>query len=875
MSTAWHTLSIESVLNRLNTNLKGLSVKEASERIKVHGLNRLHSKERTSLWVIFFHQFLNPLVFILLFAFVVKAAMGKTTDASVILITLFFMAVVGFFQEMKAEKAIAALKKFSAHRSKVKRDGKIGEILSEELTIGDIIYLETGDKIPADARIIEQTNFQVNESMLNGESLPAKKQVLPVDADAVIADRSNMVYTGTVVNYGKAIAVVVAIGMDTELGKIADSLKEIPQTETPMQQDIRSIGYNMIKVIFTIISFFILIGFLKGLTLIELFFLSVAAIVAAVPEGLPAVMTVTLATGMYNMAKKNAIIRRLIAVETLGSVTTICSDKTGTLTLNQMTAKKLLTLDGVVDLPSENVHMEPLSTHYLTFKIGLLCSDAFFSNDSEQKEIIGDSTEAALLSYASKIGISHNDLLSSYFRIHEIPFSSENLYMATLVANNGKRWVCVKGAPEKIIPFCNLIKTNQHTQSFDDTKKALVHEKMNTLTEEGLRLIAIAYMEVNQEITQIDESFFREKLTFLGIVGIMDPPRKETIESIKKCQDAGIRVVMITGDNPKTAQAIAKQIGIDHHEVATGKQLMALNEEELSKLVLSVSIFARVEPIQKLKIVQALKKHEQVVAMTGDGVNDAPALEAADIGVAMGKNGTDVAKEASEMVLADDRFDSIVAAVEEGRAIFKRIRNVSCFLITTCLGELCSLILSVGILGVASLTPLQIIWINLVTGSLIAIPMGFEVKSGYEMKVPPRSIHSRILDSKTKYRIAYLAGLLGLSAFLMFFHYHGVVGKEKGYAMVLTTIVSFEWFIALHMRSDDRPITLKNIFKNKYLIAAILFAATLQITIINLPLFNKIFKIEALSISEWGICLLPAISIFFIENLRKFIFLNK
>jgi Ca2+-transporting ATPase len=862
----WHTLTADQVLKECNSSWSGLKESEANKRLKDQGFNKLESKERASLWTIFFHQFVNPLVCVLIFAFILKASMGKIADASVIFLTLLFMAVIGFFQEMKAEKAIQALKKFSAHRCKVKREGKIDEILSEELVAGDVLYLETGDKVPADARIIESHELQINESMFNGESLPAIKQIEPLDVDAVIADRSNMVFTGTIVNYGKGLAVVVETGMRTELGKIAESLKEIPTSQTPLQEDIHRIGYQMIRIILVIIALFILIGFWRGIYWGDLLFIAVAASVAAVPEGLPAVMTVTLATGMYNMAKKNAIIRRLIAVETLGSVTTICSDKTGTLTMNQMTAQYLYTHQKHYPIHSHKEDWDHQSLPYLTFKVGTLCSDAFFLDDDE---IVGDSTEAAILKAAKAIGINQQQLAQSHYRIHEIPFTSERLYMATLNAESDRRVISVKGAPEKILPFCSHVQTEQGVVAFDHALKKSFEKTLEENTASGLRMLAIGYLNVGSDCNTIEEATFFGRLILLGIIGISDPPRDEAIEAVKKCKKAGIRVVMITGDNPLTAKAIAKAVGIKEDRVLTGKDLLNMTEDALYHEVMDVAIFARVEPIQKLKIVQALKKHSQVVAMTGDGVNDAPALEAADIGIAMGKNGTDVAKEAAEMILADDRFDTIVHAVEEGRAIFNRIRNVCCFLLSTALGELFALILSVTFMGSSALTPLQIIWINLVTGSLIAIPMGFEPKSGHEMELAPREKGAKIINRKVKFTIAFLSCMLGFSAFTMYYFFNGHELKQQSHAMVLTTIVAFEWLIAFHMRSDPKPITWKTAFNNKFLLINIAIAVALHLTIIYQPFMQTVFRIQALSIAEWGICLIPALAIFTIENCRK------
>lgn len=844
MNEPWHAKSIEETLQILRSRRDGLLENEADERIKIFGRNVLETSKPPSLWYVFIRQFFNPLILVLIAASIVKLFVYSFLDGIVLIVTIFAMVFIGFIQEAKAESAMGALKKLTAHKSKVMRGGRLMLLSSEELVPGDEIFLEMGDKIPADARLIEASNLKVDESTLSGESMPSEKEIQEVPRESPLVDRKNMVYMGTVVAYGKAIAVVVNTGMSTELGKIAESIKEVVQEPTPLQKSVSSIGNWMLLGVFFAILFFSAVSVYKGIKLIDIFFLGIAAAVSAIPEGLPVAFTAILAAGMRLMAKRNAIIRKLVAVETLGSTTVICSDKTGTLTLNRMTVKKFYA-------PRKGFENK-------AFEIGVLCNDALISKGENEYQVIGDPTEAALLVAAVNAGIHQDDLKKSFPRIGEIPFLSENLYMATLHSSNRGSLIYVKGAPEKVLSMCVL----------DEKEQGEIIDAIEKMTNDALRLIAVAYCEASNE-GSLSEKLFVGKLIFCGIFGIIDPPRKEAIQSIASCKEAGVRVVMITGDNPNTAAAIARELGIFSSTVITGKELKAMNDDELKEKVMKTFIFARVEPLQKLRLVKAFQSHGEIVAMTGDGVNDAPALEAANIGIAMAITGTDVAKEAADMVLADDRFDSIVAAVEEGRAIFNRLQNACLFLITTCVGELFGLVLSVFFTGVAPLLPLQILWINLISGSIIAISLGFEPKSGDEMRQPPRRPQSKLLDKEMVCRIGYLAALLGLGSFYVFTSVYQVESLKKARTMVLCSIVAFEWLIASNMRSKKLSLLRLGFFKNRALIVAIGGALVLQLMIMYLPFLQNLFHTEPLSIREWLFVLIPGIFIFLFETGRK------
>lgn len=867
MEENWHLKTIEETLIALDSTKHGLSSQKASAKLLKIGPNALMAAKKRSLWKLLGHQFINPLIIILIVASIVKFFTGHFLDAIVLAMTILFMAFISFFQEMRAEKAIDALKNLSAHKSKVKRDGERVVISSEDLVPGDLIFLEMGDKIPADARLVEAKNLKINESMLSGESLPSEKHANVMQGEHPTSERKNMLYTGTVVAYGRAVALVTNTGMSTELGKIAASIQEIKHEQTPLQKNIRSIGNWMLVIIVFAICLFAVISFFSGLSLGDIFFLSVAAAVSAIPEGLPIVFTTTLATGMHLMAKRNAIIRKLIAVETLGSTNTICSDKTGTLTLNQMTITTLWSLEKKILFSEKTLGLEKDPLFSKILKIGALCNDALHSKEND--DVVGDPTEGAILSAILDAGIDHSSLSKAYPRIGEIPFSSESQCMATLHSFENKRLVYVKGAPEKILSLCS---SALHVNGPIPLEKDLLDSIQNAIDKmsmDALRLIAVAYCELDSHVSALTEEAFQGKLIFSGVFGMIDPPREEALKAVALCKEAGIRVVMITGDSPLTALAIAKQIGIPTEGVLTGKDLHLLSDEMLKSEVTKVSVFARVEPVQKLRIVEALQSHGQVVAMTGDGVNDAPALEAADIGVAMGATGTDVAKEAADMILADDRFDSIVAAVEEGRAIFNRLRNACTFLLTTCFGELFGLILCVLFIGVAPLSPLQILWINLVSGSLIAIPLGFEPKIGNEMKFPPRDPKSTLIYTGMVYRITALAFLLGVGSFLIFRYAYQIETIEKARTMALCTLVAFEWLIALKMRSEENTLRKIGLFSNLSLIISITCALALQMMIVYVPFFQNLFQTKPLNLHEWGLALIPGVSIFILESLRK------
>ncbi len=848
----WHSLSISEIVSLLHSDLNGLNEEEVQNRALQFGSNQLISRKGPSLYLLFAKQFANPLVFILIAATIVKFSVGNIADGAVLSGTIFVMAFIGFLQESKAEKAMHALKQLSSPKSKVKRNGKLELIPSSQIVPGDIIVLEPGDKVPADARLIEVANFKINESVLTGESLAVEKQVHPIPGQAALAERRNMIYTGTIACTGRAKAIVVSTGMSTEIGKIAASIVEIKPLKTPLQKSIQAIGGWMILIVFCSIFIFTAISFYRGMGWMEVFLLAISAAVSAIPEGLPVAVTVVLAAGMNAMAKRNAIVRKLVAVETLGSTTVICSDKTGTLTLNQMTVKNIFSF-GKPELLKQ------------ILEIGALCNDARIKKEDGQDHyaVIGDSTEGALLIAAEKSGFDLAQLSFAFPRIDEIPFQSESRFMATLHTSPAGKIVLVKGAPEKILSFCAPLK---------EQEKEAVAQVMEKMTQDALRLLAVGYCDFPADASRLTEDSFKGRLIFTGIVGIQDPPREEAIKAIAACKDAGIKVVMVTGDNKMTAAAIAQQLGISNNGAISGEELEKMSDQELKEKIVHCSVFARVEPLHKLKIVEAYQSLGHIVAMTGDGVNDAPALEAANIGVAMGVSGTEVAKEASDIVLSDDNFASVVAAVEEGRAIFNRLRNVCAFLLTTCFGELLGLTLCVLFTGLAPLVPLQILWINLVTGVIIAVPLGLEPKTGKELKQPPRNPKVELIFPGMKYRIGFLATMLSLSIFFVFKFALATSDLATARTMILCNVIFFEWLIAFNVRSDEITILKLGVLKNIPLIVAIAAAFVLQVLILHLPFFQSHFATVPLAYPQWMIALFPSFIIFILESVRKLLF---
>jgi Ca2+-transporting ATPase len=848
-------MSIEAVLEKLGTNKKGMTSVDANARLKYYGQNKLKEKKRRTSLIIFYEQFKSILVLLLVFATIISLYLGMYLDASVIAVILILNALLGFYQEYKAEKAIDALKRLTLSKVTVIRDEVHHEVSIEDVVSGDIVILEEGNRVPADVRLIEVSNLKVDESELTGESVPVVKDIKTLK-DVQLADRKNMAFMGTLITYGRGLGAVVATGVSTEIGKIA-TLVEEREEDTPLQNKLNHFGKD-IGIFVSVLAFFIfLMGILKTSDLFNMLLTSISLAIAAVPEGLPAVVTLTLAVGTQKMLKRNAVIKRLAAVETLGSVTIICADKTGTMTTNEMTVEKIWSSGKIINVTGvgfepkgefliNNKKIDPKNDEGLNLllKISKMCNDSILK-DGVGWHIIGDPTEGALKVLAKKANITED-----YRRIKEIPFSSERKIMTTVHEINGDYFAFSKGAPEVILRICNKI---YPSKSFSNEEKSKTMRVVHNFADHGLRVLGFSYKKLGEKHSL---SSVENDMTFVGLAAMMDPPRKETKNAIRLCKEAGIKVVMLTGDHPITAKAVASQIGLVG-DVITGEQIDKLTEEELEKVVDEDTIFARVSPQHKLKIVEALKKKGHIVAVTGDGVNDAPALKKADIGVAMGIKGTDVAKESSDMILLDDNFNTIVAAIEEGRTIYDNIKKFIRFLLSANFNEMftvtAAVLLSIkdpatGLLAIPFL-PIQILWVNLITDSFPALSLGVDPQEKDIMKRKPRNPKEAVIHSSFPFII--VAGVLGFVITLLSFLMELPNGLEKARTVAFTTTVMFQLFFVFNCRSEKKSVFRTNPFTNKKLIASVAFSILLQILIIYVPFLQPLFQTVPLTASDW------------------------
>jgi len=776
-----------------------------------------------------------------------------------------------------------ALRLMTAPQAKVRRQGEVKVIPARQIVPGDIIVLEAGDKAPADARVIEATNLKLDESALTGESQPVEKLNLPLPEDISLAERTNIVHMGTVVTSGKAAAVAVATGMSTEVGKISQALQEIETEKTPLQENVARLSrYIGILVMISCVAL-LSIGVLRHYGVLEMFILAVATAVAVTPEGLPVVLTMVLALGMRNMARRNALIRKLVAVETLGAATVICSDKTGTLTKNEMTLQRIY-LDGKFievtgegyqpqgEFRSDDKRLEPGNNAALSLllRIGALCNDSELRNNDGGYQILGDPTEGALLVAAAKAGIKRRDLEQQSPRLSEIPFQSEHKYMATLHPGSKNHCVAnVKGSVEQVLALSYYVFKGNQAVPLTEAERQTILQANTDMAAEAMRVLALAYAETSHECTGLCHNDIEDKLVFVGLVGMIDPPRPEAIKAVADCRQAGIKVVMITGDHKLTAESIAKQLGIPPGETITGADLEKMDDEELARRVDNVSIFARVDPLHKLKIVNILKKRGHIVAMTGDGVNDAPALKAADIGIAMGQRGTDVAKEAAVMILADDNFASIEVAVEEGRVLYGNLRRAVFNILSGNSAELFILGIAIALDLPLPLVAVQLLWINVVTETLCGIPLGLEPKHGDVLHQPPRHPSAGILYKGSVLRMVFVAAFMVAGTLLIFRWQLPQSGEMQARTMAFTTLVVLRWFGALNARSDRQSLFSLGILGNPYLVGAIVISALLQIAVIYVPFLQIAFHTVPLSLANWGLILLFSLPLFVVEEIRK------
>lgn len=846
----FYNKSIEEIFRSLNSNKEGLTDEEAKERLEKFGLNKLKREKRIRKLTIFFNQFKSFLLLILIFAVIVSMFVSHWTDAIVILIIIVFNALFGFFQEFKAEKAIEALKKLTSVKAVVIRDGEEKKILSEEVIPGDILVLSEGDKIVSDARLIEANNLETQEASLTGESIPVPKRVGVLDKKVSLAERNNMVFSGTIITRGNGKAIVIATGMNTEVGKIAKLIQDVKEEKTPLQIKLGQLGKWI--GIFTLIvcAVVFILQFLLGNSLINSFVIAISLAVAAVPEGLPAVVTIALALGVQRMIKRKSLIRRLSAVETLGSTSVICTDKTGTLTKNEMTVqqiycdRKLVEVGGIGYGPEGNflVNGKNFSSKGVEqlLKIGVLCNNSRLVHGKDGWNIIGDPTEGALLVSARKYGFSEYDLKTQNKRINEIPFESVKRYMITVNQTANKRVAYLKGAPEAVLDLCTKYYFKGFVKKLTHKDKQEILKAGSGMAKNALRVLGFAYKDVKDK--NLEDGY-----VFVGLQGMMDPPRESVRDDIKKANEAGINVFMVTGDHRDTAVAIAKKIGIKD-KALTGKDLDNMSDKDLVFEVEKYGVYARVNPEHKLRIVNALKKRGRVVAVTGDGVNDAPALKRADIGIAMGITGTDVSKEASDMVLSDDNFNSIVGAVEEGRTIYDNIQKFVNYLLSTNVGEILIILVAsvfAGFFGgVLPLIAIQLLWINLITDGLPALALGVDPPRPNVMQLKPRSPKESIIPRKMTFTIVGV-GILICAAVLVLFKLNlGDVVKAQ--TIAFTGLVVFE---IVRLEAIRSHYNLK-FFSNKFLTLAIAVSIGLQLLVIYTPL-SKIFKVTSIGLVSW------------------------
>ncbi len=891
----WHTLQEEEVLRALKSKHHGLDQDEVKRRLEKYGPNVLKEEEKTTPFKIFLEQFKNFLILILIAAVVVSAAIGEVLDAGVIFAIVVACAVLGFIQEYRSEKAIQALKRMAAPTATVIRDGKEEEVPAKDIVPGDIILLGTGDRIPADARVIETANLTADESSLTGESVPVKKTKEPIhQRELAVGDRANMVFSATVVTYGRGKGIATATGMETEFGRIAGMIQEVEEKRTPLEERLDQIGKWLgILCLAVVAAVFLLEILLRDVNILEMFIWSVSLAVAAVPEALPAVVTGSLAIGVQRMARNNAIVRRLPAVETLGCTTVICSDKTGTLTRNEMTVRKIYANGGVIEVTG--VGFEPRGEFLrngdfvdpkregdleVLLRAMVLCNDSKLMKSQEGWSIRGDPTEGALLVTAQKGGIDAEDLRATYSRIDEIPFESERKRMAVICRDEGKERIAwVKGAPEAILSLSTHILRDGQLETLSEEEKRRILAVNEGFASEALRVLGGAYRRLNEPMEEYTSENVEKDLIFLGLMGMMDPPREEVKDAIASCIAAGIRPVMVTGDHKMTAMAVARELGQLQSEsveelkavALSGVELDRLSDEEFERLVEDIVVYARVSPEHKLRIVNAWQKRGEVVAMTGDGVNDAPALKQADIGVAMGITGTDVTKEASDMTLTDDNFATIVRAVEEGRGIYNNIKKYLIFLLSCNVGEILILGLT-GLIGLPlPLIALQILWVNLTTDGLPALALGVDPPDPDLMERSPRAREESVFTKKVQWYIGGLALNIFVGLFPLFYWYWKSEGLVKAQTMVLVTLILFEMFNAFNCRSDRYSIFKLGWYSNKWLVWAVISSVLLMALVLYVPYLAFLFHTVPLRLFDWVVALAVSCSALVLVELYKLI----
>lgn len=859
----WYTLSTKEVEKQMQTNIEfGLNEKQVEDKQNKFGLNKLEEKKRESIVIKFIKQFNDFMIIILIIASIISAVVARLEgsndyfDSIIIIAIVVFNAIMGLVQEAKAEKSLEALKKMTAPTCRVKRNGKISTIKSEQIVPGDIVLLEAGNYVPADCRLISSSNLKIEESSLTGETVPVLKEANSILKEkTALGDMVNIAFSTTIVVNGHGEAIVTDIGMNTKVGKIAKMIITNEAPETPIQKKLGEVGKSLGIACLGICLLIFVIGLLKKIEPIEMFMTSVGLAVAAIPEGLPAIVTIMLSIGVTKMAKKNSIIRKLPAVETLGSSSVICSDKTGTLTQNKMQVTKIANING-----------ETNDKEYIKWLMGMatMCTDVEISRENGKMELTGEPTEKAIVNKALDEGQNKNELYNVMKRVKDIPFDSSRKMMTTIhKMPNGYR-VITKGAPDVLLKRCNKVYDNGNVTTLDYSKTKLIENQNNKMADEALRVLAIAYLDIPSLPSKIDTETVEKNLIFIGLIGMIDPPREGVKEAVATCKKAGIKTVMITGDHIITAKAIAKDLGILRGSdlAITGEELDKIPQAVLQRNIMNYSVFARVTPEHKVRIVKAYQSTGAVVAMTGDGVNDAPALKNADIGIAMGKNGTDVAKNAADMVLTDDNFVTIVEAVKQGRNIFDNIKKAVHFLIATNIGEIVTIFLGL-VLGLKSpLLAIQLLWINLVTDSLPAIALGLEKPEADIMDKKPRDSKKGIFADGLWQRIITEGTMLGILTLVAFSVGNYLYDIEVGRTMAFVSLGLLELVHSFNIKSEE-SIFKVGLFENKYLMGAFILGVILQIVVVVIPSVAEVFKLVPLTQVQWmytfGISILPLV----------------
>ena len=881
----YYSLSTDKVLELMGTSLNGLTEEEAAQRLEKYGRNEIEKRKSIMPFKILLRQFTSFIVIILFAAILISLLIGERLDAIVIAIILVLNGVFGFVQEYKAEKAIESLRKLTALKARVIRSGRETEIDSRELVPGDIIILETGTKVPADARLIELAALQLDEASLTGESTPSKKITEELKKDTSINDQENMVFMGTIVTKGHGQAVITKTGMSTEIGEIAELVQEVKEKLTPLQENLKQFGKWLGVVTIFICAIVFGVGVLReyltmssvgmaGVT--EMFLAAVALAVAAIPEGLPAIVTISLALGVSKMAKRNVLLRQLPAVETLGCTNVICSDKTGTLTKNEMTVTEIYANNNLIKVSGEGYEprgdfiangevLDDRQNISLLLKIGTLCNDSRLNHNGKW-EIFGDPTEGALIVSAAKSGLEKAELEKTFPRIDEIPFDSANKSMTTIHSANNEYVAYIKGAPDVVLDNCSHAYINGDIKPLSASDRERITGINHDMAGRALRVLGFAFKKIDKNYDLLSQDLGKN-LVFVGLQAMIDPPREFVKESIAKCKEAGINTIIITGDHKLTAVAIAKELGLfmPGNIALSGDELDMLSDNELENTVEDIKIYARVSPEHKVRILDALKKKGHTVAMTGDGVNDAPALKKADIGIAMGITGTDVAKEASDMVLTDDNFSSIVNAVEEGRGIYSSIKQFIQYTLSSNFGEILVIFLAIIIGWPLPLIAIQILWVNLLTDGLPGLALGMDPHSKDLMKRPPRKRDEKIISSDVVANIA-IVGIIMMAGTLFLFYHYGM-DSMKAKSIAFTTLVMFQLFNVLTYRAKNFRINLK---RSKYLAGSVIITVFLQVLVLYTPL-SLAFKTVPLGLIDWIKIISVSCSLYVILETRKMV----